>query len=128
MLRPRDIALGHGTEIGGGGVDWTVPVYILHSDSPGDLPPGEDPLPPDNGDPHPFFAFLVDEVLMLTEISYRHMTTPILMDTVAIAAVEGSIITVRLMPLTSPTQHNYNWTRQSLRHCNLRPLQEGKSR
>lgn len=35
----------------------TVLVYILHTDFPDADLGEEDPLPPDNGNPHPLFAF-----------------------------------------------------------------------
>ncbi|KAG8046708.1 hypothetical protein GUJ93_ZPchr0008g12542 [Zizania palustris] len=53
---PRSITVKHGCDLDGGGRSWTFPVYLLQSDLADQWLGDEDPLPPDNGNPHPFLG------------------------------------------------------------------------
>ena len=49
---PRSLVVSRGTTIGGSGISWAVPVYILDGEFPDAFPADEDPVPMD-GEPHP---------------------------------------------------------------------------
>lgn len=51
---PRSLVLSLRYEWGGEGRSWTVPVYVLNNEFLDIQPGDEDPLPPNNGNPHPF--------------------------------------------------------------------------